>query len=91
MHKTRRNSIHMALAASALLAATSSHAFVTAIDEFKITRGTSTFWSDSFADGVAPPNSPSQGLGCGTTCYSLSFGPQGVEDPSGTGKYIMDS
>ena len=83
--------LQCALSATALFVATSSHAFVTAIDEFKITKGSSVFWLDSFADGVAPPNNPAQGFVCGTSCYSLNFGSQGIENPAGTGKYFMDS
>jgi len=91
MSAIRNRFFQFAFGAAALVAATSSYAFVTAIDEFKIIKGGNTFWLDSFADGVAPPNNPAQGFVCGTTCYSLTFGSQGVENPSGTGKYIMDS
>lgn len=60
--------------------------FITAIDDFTITRNGGAFFSDPFSDGAAPPSAPNFAGGTPAT-YSV-FGTSQTETG---GKYYMDS
>lgn len=71
-------------AAALAIAGTARADFITALDQFTITRNGGGFFSDSFSDGIAPPSVPA---GNGALTYS-SFG-NGLSESGG--KLFMDS
>ncbi len=77
----------MTVVAVLLSAVSTAHAsFITAIDQFTITKNGGAFFSDSFSDGVAPPSAPNFSGG-NPASYSV-FGTSQTETG---GKYYMDS
>jgi hypothetical protein len=89
MNRSRSNRI----LAAVLLASASSvaQALVTHIDEFTVIRSGSTFFTDTFADGLAPPSTAASTFNCGTpgNCYNVQ-GTFSNADETG-GKLRLDS
>ena len=80
-----------AIAAAAVLGATSANATVFSFDEFVINKNGGEIFRDSFNDGVLPPSGPDDGiLGPGGT-YFVSGNGFISENAGGSGRLLVDS